>query len=477
MAQPPSHARPRASSNSPSGPVVLLPPTRPGGEPRRFAVAPGRVFALLFAVFVAGGALAGGTLFVVLDGQRAAAIAERDDAVREYEDLQAKFEAMQSAGTSGSAQAGAVAPEPTASEPAGIPLRITPPTDAETALRIAVFRSKKPIRMEGEGLIVVQSASKAIPMPGGELLARASGSGVFVEGVGTLPAGTRIENRLGPIKVGKREYPGAIEIQREGDGLLLINELELEKYLLGVLAGEVPASWPIDAKKAQAVVARSYALMQRAEAEGTYHLEATVADQVYKGTEFDSTITSAVTATYGEVLLQDGLLVSTFFHSACGGSTEDPGDVWPDRATHGNRIVECGFCDDSPYESWSVDLSPEELVTALQGYGHPSVREVTGIHVAERTNSDRIRKLEIATDVGSVPLSGQDFREMVGYMRVKSAGFDVQVAGNAFRLTGTGFGHGVGMCQHGARGMAAAGEDYRAILERYFPAASVAKIY
>ncbi|MCO4769755.1 MAG: SpoIID/LytB domain-containing protein [Deltaproteobacteria bacterium] len=459
--------------------MVLLPPSRPGGPARRFAVAPGKVFGLLFVTFVAGAVVAGAGLFAVLDGRRADAVADRDALRTKYESLSAKFEELEAktAVGQGSAAAGAAAPDVGDGEPTSAQLRITPPTDAETALRIAVVRSSEPVRMVGEGLIVVQSASKAIPMPGGELLARASGKGVFIEGVGTLPSGTTIKNRLGPTKVGDREYPGTIELHNDGSGLLLINELELEKYLLGVVAAEVPAGWPMETKKAQAVVARTYALMQRSESDGPYHLEATIADQVYVGTAVDATTRAAVTATYGEVLLEDGLLVSAWFHSACGGTTEAPADVWPERAAHGNQIVECGFCEDSPYERWTVDLQPGEITKALKGAGHKTVRSVTGLHIQERTGSERVRELRIDTNAGPISMSGQEFRALVGYMRLKSASFSVEVAGNLFRVSGTGFGHGVGMCQHGARGMDRKGHEYREILTRFFPQSNVAKIY
>lgn len=430
-------------------------------------------------VFLAGASLVGSSVFFVIDGRRAALEDDRDALQRDYEALQAAMEELEAKAAVGSESpaGGATGPDVVNSSPTSAPLRITPPTDAETALRIAVYRSTKPIRMVGEGLIVVQSTSKAIPMPGGELLARASGKGVFIEGVGTLPNGTRVQNRMGPTKVGDREYPGTIELHNEGDGLLLINELDLEKYLFGVVAAEVPARWPMETKKAQAVVARTYALMQRSESDGPYHLEATVADQVYVGTAVDPTTRAAVTATYGEVLLEDGLLVSTWFHSACGGRTEAPADVWPERPAHGNAIVTCGFCEDSSYETWSVDLQPDEISKALRDAGHKTVKTVTGLHIRERTGSDRVRRLRVDSNAGPITMSGQEFRALVGYMRLKSASFKVEVVDSAFRLSGTGFGHGVGMCQHGAHGMDREGHEYRAILTRYFPQAHVAKIY
>ena len=436
---------------------------------------PARVLLLLAATFVAGAVLAAALLVPVLEQRRAAVVAERDDLRDRYESLQAELERAEAEAAAARTPAETPTPGEESDAPSSPQLRLPPPTDV-SGVRIAVLRAQGDVTLKGEGLIIVQSATKAIPMPRGVLLARTNKQGVFVDGVGTVASGTRVENRLGPITIGDKQYPGALELHKDGDRLLLINELELEKYLLGVVGAEVPAGWPLQAKKAQAVVARTYALMQRAEAEGPYHLESTIADQVYAGTAVDGTTRAAVTSTHGEVLLQDGLLVSTWFHSACGGTTEDPADVWPERPAHGNAVVECGFCDDSAYDSWTVDLTPQELVDALRSKGH-EVTEVTGLHIRSRTDSDRVRKLEIVTDAGSIFVSGQGFRELVGYMRLKGAAFSVEAKTSVFRVSGGGFGHGVGMCQHGALGMDKAGHAYREILTRYFPRARVEKIY
>ena len=470
-----TNPRQRARGPLQTGPVVLLPPSRRGGEPRRFAVRPSRVLLLLAATFVAGSVVAALLLLPVLELRTAKVAAERDDLADRYEALQARLEELESAAAATHAPQDEPATPMSEQGPTSPDLRLAPPTDVD-GVRIAVLRSDGDVTLEGEALIIVQSATKAIPMPRGILLARANSQGVFVDGVGTVASGTRVENRLGPIKIGDKSYPGALELHRDGERLLLINELDLEKYLLGVVGAEVPGGWPLEAKKAQAVVARTYALMQRAEAEGPYHLESTTADQVYGGTAVDGTTRAAVTSTHGEILLEGGLLVSSWFHSACGGVTEDPADVWPDRPAHGNAVVTCGFCDTSPYDSWTVDISPEEIVDGLVASGR-ALTEVTELHIRARTDSERVRRLEIVTDAGVIAVSGQKLREMVGYMKLKSASFSVEVVGDVFRFTGAGFGHGVGMCQHGALGMDKAGRTYREILTSYYPRARVEKIY
>jgi stage II sporulation protein D len=345
----------------------------------------------------------------------------------------------------------------------------------EPAVRIALLRTQKDLVMVGDELFLEHTNGVTTPMRG-RATARVNKNGVFVEGVGTAAPGLKVVNRLGPIKIGDREYPGTLELHTEEGRLLVVNELPLERYLAGVVGSEVPNSWSVEAKKAQAVAARTYALMKRADADRAWHLEATVNDQVYNGKPVDGATRAAVTATHGEVLTRDGYLVSAFYHSTCGGMTELPKDVWPEQPSHGNTAVVCGHCERSPHHTWKVDISPEQLLSAAGRAGHEAT-QVKGLHVRSRSTSERITGIDLVTDRGTVTWSGQRFRELLGYGKVKGTRFEVSVHGNAFRLTGRGFGHGVGMCQWGAQGMAAAGDGYRAILGLYYPSSKIERIY
>ncbi|MBN93063.1 MAG: hypothetical protein CL928_03200 [Deltaproteobacteria bacterium] len=458
-------------------PFVVVPATGRGSRERRFALQPSRVLGVLFSVFVAGALLATGTFaaywiftdqaLVREDYQR---LANEVDALRvALSDLQSQ----QAESPRGAERA----PTDDGEEgPPRLALAIPSINDKKNHIRIALLRSEGAVTLEGEGLLISQGRNQAIPMPRGRALTRVRPEGVWVEGVGILPDGTRIENRLGSIRIGDKEFPGILELHREGTRLLLVNEVELERYLHGVVAGELPAHWGLEIKKAQAVAARTYALMQRETSDKAYDVESTVSDQVYLASAIDPGSRAAVTATHGEVMTRDGYLVSAFYHSTCAGHTESPHNVWPERPSHGNSEVPCPHCSKAPGLKWQTQLKPEELLDAIRGQGHTAKR-VTGLHIRERSSSGRVTRIDIMTDKEPVQWTGNEFREHLGWMRIKSARFDQNVDGDVFHLSGSGAGHGVGLCQWGARKMSRDGQDYRSILSTYYPLAKIEQIY
>lgn len=459
---------------APKGPVIVLPPDGPGRPARRFRLRPGRVYALLLVLLLLGLALGAGTVWLLVSpGEAPELTAENRRLSEELGSLRQELDAFREK----------LAQQLKIREPADVPdedegvrmaVPIPAPGEEQPRVRVAIFRTKADVVLEGEGLFLEHTAGNITPMR--SVRASPQGSGIFVEGVGTLQDGTRVINRLGPIVVGKAEYPGTLELHRDGDALLLVNEVELERYLAGVVSSEVPGSWDLEAKKSQAVAARTYAMMKRADAEGAWHLEATVADQVYSGRAVDATTQAAVTATHGEILTRDGYLVSAFYHSTCGGRTETPRNVWTEVPSHGNSSVECGFCERAPSHTWTADVTTADLLAAAKKAGH-SATQILGLHVRSRSESDRVTALELVTDQGTITWSGNHFRELLGWTKVKSTLFEHSVSGNGFRLKGKGFGHGVGLCQWGAQGMARAGSNYRVILDRYYPKSRIERIY
>ena len=466
----PAHKRP------PSGPVILLPPRVPGGPSRRFRLRPGRLYALLLVCLALGvGGGLGASQLLRAPTASPALTEENRRLSDELASLRHELDAFRDRLASELRRA-LPEEEPTPAE-SGPRLAVPIPalSSDEPVVRVALLRADHDIVMEGEELFLEHSNGVTTPMRG-RATARVNKNGVFVEGVGTAQPGLRVVNRLGPIRIGDREFPGTLELHTDQGRLLVVNELPLERYLAGVVASEVPKSWSVEAKKAQAVAARTYALMKQADADRAWDLEATVDDQVYSGKAVDGSTRAAVTATHGEVLTRDGYLVSAFYHSTCGGMTELPKDVWPEQPSHGNTAVVDGFCERSPHTIWTVDVTPERLLAAASGAGHEA-SQVRGLHVRSRSTSERITGIDLVTDRGTVTWSGQRFRELLGYGRIKSARFEVAVQGGAFRLSGKGFGHGVGMCQWGARGMATAGEVYRDILGKYYPGSKIERIY
>jgi stage II sporulation protein D len=454
----------------------VVPPIAIGGRYRRYAIRPRPLVGLALVLFGAGIALTASIASVLwlVTGQNKLP-AEVEALTAQVAALTERVEALQ-AGRVSHAPAAAAPDATPAPQPEKLALRL-PTVDAAPTIRVAILRAKGSVELRGEGLILVTGKDKAIPMPGGLAIVRKGPGGIFIEGVGTLPDGTPVENRLGPIQIGDQVYPGRLELHRDGDALLLVNELDLERYVQGVVAAEVPSSFGMEAKKAQVVAARTYALMQRAAAEGPFHVTATVDDQVYRGSAADGPTMAAVATTHGEVLSIEGYLVSAYFSSTCGGRTEDPIHVWPDRLTRGVRSVTCGHCDAAPFSRWTQDLSPERLAGALRDGGYDGIGDVVGLHIRGRSPSGRVIVLDVETTDATVTLSGQELRAAVGWTPIKSATFDVEVRGGSFHFEGSGFGHGVGLCQYGAQGMDRSGATYREILGLYYPDAKVEKIY
>lgn len=478
---PPPDLKSRAGERRrrPEGPVpfVVIPRAK-GGKERRFAVHPSRVFLALFTCFILGLLISTGLFagYWVLSDQTQV----RDDYLElreEVEDLRGELTSLKQRTR---AQLSSSTPVPAADKTEDnqslTGLNLPALSDKTPLIRVALLRTSGSITLEGEGLNIHQGPNQAIPMPRGRALIKPRKDGVWVEGVGIIPKGSRIENRVGPIRIGKKEYPGILELHEEEGRLLLVNEVDLERYVQGVVAAELPASWGLEAKKAQAVAARTYAIMQQNNSTRAYDLESTVNDQVYSGRPADSSSRAAVTTTHGEVLSRGGHLVSAWYHSACAGQTEVPDNVWPERASNGNASVKCGFCGQVGRKLWTVNISPDELLEALKSNGDKAT-QVTGLHIRERSLSGRVSLLDLVTDQGAIRLRGNRFRELLGWNRVRSTRFESKVEGNGFEISGRGAGHGVGMCQWGARTMAASDHDYQDILGHYYPGAGLTRIY
>ena len=271
------------------------------------------------------------------------------------------------------------------------------------------------------------------------------------------------------------------------EGSRKVEDLRLEDYVAGVVAGEMPASFPVEALKAQAVAARSYALTRKLEAQRTgkpWDIGAGVLTQVYRGRESPAA-RAAAAATEGEVLVLGMEPVEAFFHAVCGGRTESGA------AALGKDLayltpVDCGFCDDVPGARWRREFSAAELgrVAGLGGAAEAVARVGAERHRTRRPRRDRSRGDRAAS------LAGADLRQRLGFSRLPSLAFEVAPPGaprpstgpgaqgeRAFVFEGRGLGHGAGMCQHGAAGMARAGKTYREILAHYYQGAEVVRMY
>lgn len=302
------------------------------------------------------------------------------------------------------------------------------------------------------------------------------------------------------VAVQGRSYRGAVDLYVVGGhGLVAVNQLPLEQYLLGTVPVEIGPREPkeMEAVKAQAVAARTYAVrnLGRRDSLG-FDLFGNVEDQVYGGRAVErEEVTRAVRDTEGEVLTYRGRPIRAYYHSTGGGRTARVTDVWnlPDapylqRTSDARPGGEEGdFCDVSPRYGWEERWSPEELRIAveegLQDYfgTTTAVDRVEGVEVLERTEGGRVSALEVRTSGGRWVVEKDDIRFFLRTpdgRGLRSTWFRVDdTADGGLRMEGRGFGHGVGMCQWGAIGRSREGQGYREILAHYYPGTELRRAY
>jgi stage II sporulation protein D (peptidoglycan lytic transglycosylase) len=253
-----------------------------------------------------------------------------------------------------------------------------------------------------------------------------------------------------------------------------VEELRLEDYVAGVVAGEMPGSFPAAALEAQAVAARSYALTRKLEAQAAnrrWDIATGVLAQVFAAGQASPAARAAVTATEGEVLVLGMEPVEAYFHAACGGRTEG-GLAALGRDLPYLAPVACGRCERAPGSRWTVKVAAGEL-GKLAGLGGPA----TDARILARTATGRAERIQLACGKAKVALAATDLRQRLGYSRLPSLAFEVRGEGGAFVFEGRGRGHGAGLCQWGAAGLAREGKTYREILLHYYPGTDVVRLY
>jgi len=297
----------------------------------------------------------------------------------------------------------------------------------------------------------------------------------------------------------QRRYRGRLQLRLEGNQLQVVNHVPLETYLTSVVGSEMPASWPQEALRAQAVAARTYALKARKPA-AIFDLQATTASQVYKGVEAETPSTrAAVQGTRGLVLTYDDTLIDAVFHSSSGGSaTESSGQLWPRQLPYLVSVPD--YDRESPVREWRQPLEAAQLSQAF-----PELGGVTAIEVLSTTATGRVRQARVVGPSGQLLLSGAQLRSRLG-LKSTWVRFELMPlvqpelspsplpaallptapvppplpaltlpapASPALEVlqlvaVGRGFGHGIGMSQWGALGLARQGESFAAILRHYY---------
>ena len=341
----------------------------------------------------------------------------------------------------------------------------------EEKIRIALVRNVSAVTVDAEGLAAFRENGRQIDIAP-PVVVRAAGDGLLVQGVTCRKV---TFSAPAAISVNGKPYRGRAEITAADKGLLVINELPLEEYLVGLINCEISSSWPIEAVKAQAVIARTYALNRReVRKNALYHLESSVLDQVYDGCEIeDNRARRAVQDTSGQVLTHNGAVIQAYYHSNCGGRTEASENVWGARLPY-LAGVDCVYCLLSPSSYWEYSCSLKDIEEKLRSSGM-KIAGVTGIRPGNRNSRGRLKHVVVTASSGDVSLAGDQFRKAMGYSVIKSTSFTVDVSGGAVVFTGVGNGHGVGLCQWGAKQRALDGFSYTEILAYYYPGTRLKK--
>jgi stage II sporulation protein D len=305
---------------------------------------------------------------------------------------------------------------------------------------------------------------------GGRVIARPSATGLDVAGT-SYASPVRLQPRAGMLQLNGRPYRGILELRRTPQGrLTVINALDLEEYLYGVVRSEMDPRWPPEVLKAQAIAARSLGLYWagRYAAEG-YDVRATIENQVYGGVAAeDPRSTAAVDATRGIVMTFGGRPVFAAYHTDSGGATENSEFVWGS-VTPYLRGVDDPYARDPANQAheWTLRLSLADLDGRLQRAGRPA-GGLQRLEVAATSPTGRVVSLRAIGGAGVVEVRGTEFRNAVGPNVLRSTLFTIRIIGDGVEFAGRGFGHGVGMSQWGARGLAMAGRDGAAILRYYY---------
>lgn len=402
----------------------------------------------------------------------------------------------------------AAAPEGTAPE-AGAERPITETITSEPTVRVGIeIGVASAVIMSTAGLRVLDGESgEVLEASGKEILRFEASEGAFLVESGGLIGDGRPRLLIEPldpaipIVLAGKPYHGAAELLVDPvRGLVVINRIGLEEYLLGVVPAEIGRRRPeeFDAVKAQAVAARTYAISSLGSRDSLgFDVFATVEDQAYGGVDLErAEIDRAVRETEGEILTYDGAVVLALYHSTCGGRTATRYEVWaePDlpylRSVRDRGSGGEDFCAISPRYTWRESWTPDEMnglvraeLAGRLGVPPTSIGRILEIRVLSRTEEDRVDELEIAATGGRYVIRKNDIRFVLRPSEGRILGstdFRVlhgRVDGDGVLVEGRGYGHGIGMCQWGAIGRARAGQDYRQILAAYYTSVRLEKLY
>ena len=351
---------------------------------------------------------------------------------------------------------------------------IASPQGATATVRVRLASGPEPLRISSLSAarwLAGEDARELLSGKGPWSIARAPGGNLTVGGRELPVRSAALQPQGGLFRLGERTYRGSLVVTAEtGGGLTAVEVVPIEDYLRSVVACEMSAHWALDALKAQAVAARTYAVF-RLHPKGHARPYLTHVDLAYGGVHAETHAADrAVRETAGIVMNYKGRLFPAYFHSTCGGMTTSAAHVWDEAPTAPLAGVPCGWCTRSQYFRWTASFTAAEIAAALVK------QKVEGAETVEQLTVEGVDAAGYARSVivnGKTEVNANGFRLAVGSDKLRSCAFEIHKRGDVFEFKGGGWGHGVGLCQWGARGMADAGMHWRGILQHFYPGIAI----
>jgi stage II sporulation protein D len=349
-------------------------------------------------------------------------------------------------------------------------------------IRVSVAGGKEKLLLSVKGRYSIEAINSRLILDEGRSIKTEdvvpTNSGLKIGGKEFRLYGVRIiPAKDAAIYINDMRFRGIVDIIRSKElNLLVVNHLDVEKYLYGVLYHESPHYWPLEALKAQAVVARTFALYRvQTMRERDFDVTSDIFSQVYGGKESERRRTmAAVDATKGMVLTYNGAILPAYYHSTCAGHTEDAKSIF-DIDLPPLKGTPCPYCRDSRNMYWKEKFSYKQIEERLNKYGIKA-KDLSFIIEGKRDKSGRLETVRIRDREGIKEINGFKFRLALGPNIIKSTNFTINISPEGILFDGRGWGHGVGMCQWGAYGMAARGFGYEEILRFYYPGAEISRV-
>jgi len=350
-------------------------------------------------------------------------------------------------------------------------------------IRVLLVDAEPSVRISASAFYQILSDSTSLPIVEGLRLTDAKVSagraGLVLNGRSLRQTHVRftcVED--GGLWLNGKCFRGEFEVVRAGGNVSVANIVGVEEYVAGVLGAEMPLGWAEEALKAQAVCSRSYALYKKIQhIKDFYDVAADVRSQVYRGVAGETAkALRVVQATRGQVLMESWRIAPAYFHSTCSGYTANASLVMGDAFFRCLSGVRCGYCNQSPFHSWTYRISKRDLGELLRKAGC-RVQVVKSVRATKTSEHGYVLQVEVRHSGGTLLMKPSDFRSAVGSSKLRSTAFTVRDLGSTLLFRGKGYGHGVGMCQWGAYGMARQGKNYVEILRRYFPSAKIVELY